>query len=209
MLERDAYELLKDKIIRGVYPPGTVLSEIETSNDLGMSRTPVRAALSRLYCEGLVTQRKGHFSTVRSVTPKDVRNFFEYCLIVEEYAVRRIYDDFEAFDLEKVKDAIEQQRDAALRVDVDGYYNADHAYHMTFINFLDNEEVTKSIENMWDKINMVAHSNPNSRIRISNMESVKEHEKIYGLLEERTPVEELLTAVREANISARNRLLLD
>lgn len=208
MLERDAYELLKDKIIHGKYPAGSVLSEIETSKDLGMSRTPVRAALNRLYCEGFVTQRKGHFSTVRLVTPKDIRDFFEFCLIVEEYAVRKIYEAFDSFHLEVVREAVEKQRDAALKVDIDAYYLADHEYHMAFINFLDNREVTERMENMWDKISMVTHTNPNSHSAISGMESVKEHESIYSLLERRAPLEEVLEAVRRYNISARNRLLL-
>lgn len=209
MLERDAYELLKDKIIHGVYPSGTVLSEIETANELGMSRTPVRAALNRLYCEGFVTQRKGHFSTVRLITPKDIRDFFEFSQIIEEYAVKKIYEDFDSFDMDTVKKAIELQRDAALVLDVDGYYKADHIYHMAFINYLDNAEIAASMENIWDKINMVTHSNASARNRISGMESVKIHEKVYGLMKRKAQMEEVIEAIREQNISARNRLLLD
>lgn len=49
-----AYELIEEKIANLELTPGSAISEIEISNQLGIGRTPVREALQRLAQEHLV-----------------------------------------------------------------------------------------------------------------------------------------------------------
>lgn len=49
-----AERTIRARIISGQYPPGARLRERELSDDLGVSRIPVREALTRLTAEGLV-----------------------------------------------------------------------------------------------------------------------------------------------------------
>ncbi|MEV7663504.1 GntR family transcriptional regulator, partial [Paenarthrobacter sp. NPDC089316] len=51
----EAYAALRDDIIEWRLAPGTVLAEVEQSERLGISRSPLREALSRLTAEGLTT----------------------------------------------------------------------------------------------------------------------------------------------------------
>jgi DNA-binding GntR family transcriptional regulator len=53
------YEQLRDRIIRGRLKPGYQLVEAGAARELGMSRTPIRAALQRLRLEGLVVSVGG------------------------------------------------------------------------------------------------------------------------------------------------------
>jgi DNA-binding GntR family transcriptional regulator len=53
-LSEQALDAVRRQIVTGVYPPNTRLSEVELSERLGVSRTPVREALIRLAEEGLV-----------------------------------------------------------------------------------------------------------------------------------------------------------
>jgi DNA-binding GntR family transcriptional regulator len=46
---------LRSAIQAGQLPPGTRLREVELAESLGLSRTPVREALSRLESEGLLS----------------------------------------------------------------------------------------------------------------------------------------------------------
>jgi len=54
-LGRDAYERVKAAIRNGTLPPGLRLTEAELVTQLGISRTPIRQALTRLETEGLVS----------------------------------------------------------------------------------------------------------------------------------------------------------
>ena len=42
------FERLENDILTGVYPRGSILTELSLSEDLGVSRTPIREAVRRL-----------------------------------------------------------------------------------------------------------------------------------------------------------------
>ena len=48
------FETLEQNILEGVYPPGEILTETALSQQLGVSRTPIREAIRRLQQENMV-----------------------------------------------------------------------------------------------------------------------------------------------------------
>lgn len=50
---------IKELIIQGEFPGGRILAEMELAEVLGVSRTTVRDALSRLEMEGTISRRQG------------------------------------------------------------------------------------------------------------------------------------------------------
>jgi DNA-binding GntR family transcriptional regulator len=71
-----AYAALRDDIIEWRLLPGTVLAEVEQSERLGISRTPLREALSRLTAEGL-TAAGGRGVVVTDISLEDIDELFE------------------------------------------------------------------------------------------------------------------------------------
>lgn len=71
------YAALRDEILDGTLAPGVPLGEIEQSERLGVSRTPLREALARLQADGLVVARGGKGLIVAGITADDVREIFE------------------------------------------------------------------------------------------------------------------------------------
>jgi|SRR5690554_3383368 len=72
-----AYTSLRSDIIGWELPPGTVLAEVEQSTRLGVSRTPLREALSRLTAEGLVEPQAGRGLVVAPVSAATIIQLFE------------------------------------------------------------------------------------------------------------------------------------
>ncbi|NYE93848.1 DNA-binding GntR family transcriptional regulator [Psychromicrobium silvestre] len=72
-----AYQNLHEDIVAWRLLPGTVLAEVELSERLGVSRTPVREALSRLTAEGLTTAKGGRGVVVTEVSLETVRELYE------------------------------------------------------------------------------------------------------------------------------------
>jgi DNA-binding GntR family transcriptional regulator len=83
-----AYQLLRDEIIQWKLEPGTPLGEVETSVRLGVSRTPLREALSRLTAEGLVRTGPGRTAVVTSLSRRDIVELFELREALETQAAR-------------------------------------------------------------------------------------------------------------------------
>jgi GntR family transcriptional regulator of vanillate catabolism len=63
---------LRDRILRGEFAPGQRLAEQQLAEQLGASRTPVRAALVTLEQEGLVEANETGKYLVRQFTPREV-----------------------------------------------------------------------------------------------------------------------------------------
>lgn len=82
------YELLRREIIDGALPAGSTLAEIEQSTRLGVSRTPLREALSRLVADGLVRPSTGRGLAVTEVSLDQVRELFEAREALEVQAAR-------------------------------------------------------------------------------------------------------------------------
>jgi DNA-binding GntR family transcriptional regulator len=72
-----AYAALREDIIEWRLLPGTVLAEVEQSERLGVSRTPLREALSRLTAEGLTTAAGGRGVVVTDISLEDIDELFE------------------------------------------------------------------------------------------------------------------------------------
>lgn len=85
--DADLYALLLDAIDRGDYAPGARLVEAEVAERFGVSRTPVREALSRLETQGVLARDPRRGMIVASL---------DYDQLGELYAVREVMEGFAA-----------------------------------------------------------------------------------------------------------------
>lgn len=83
-----AYRALLDDIVNGTLAPGTALAEVEQSARLGVSRTPLREALSQLRKDGLIEQQRGRGLTVTQVSLDDIVELYELRQPLEQQAAK-------------------------------------------------------------------------------------------------------------------------
>lgn len=67
---------IREGIASGEYSPGSRMNESDLAAQLGVSRTPVRGALSVLAVEGLLEYTPNSGYTVRSFGSEDIRNVY-------------------------------------------------------------------------------------------------------------------------------------
>lgn len=84
------YDALRTLIVRGQLAPGARIPEVEVASRLGVSRTPVRAALQRLEREGYVVASPTQQArmSVAPLTQQDVRELLEIVGELEGLAAR-------------------------------------------------------------------------------------------------------------------------
>jgi DNA-binding GntR family transcriptional regulator len=80
------YRVLRAVILDGTVPPGGQLREAHIAADLGISRSPLREALTRLEEEGLVVKIPFRGAFVAQVSAEDVAEIASVRLCVEPYA---------------------------------------------------------------------------------------------------------------------------
>src|SRR5262245_60143553 len=91
-----AYDAIKLAIRENVFPPGYQAAEAEIARQLGMSRTPVHEAMTRLQEEGLVRILARRGILVCALTPDDVAEIYELIIALEGAAAERIANSVEA-----------------------------------------------------------------------------------------------------------------
>ncbi len=83
-----AYRQLRGEILDGLLAPGTGLLEVEQSARIGVSRTPLRAAIARLIADGLVAGRPGRGFMVTEMSVDSIVELYEVRRALEEHAAR-------------------------------------------------------------------------------------------------------------------------
>jgi DNA-binding GntR family transcriptional regulator len=78
---------LRDHVIHGRFPPGTVLGEVDLAARFGVSRGPIREALQRLVQEGLLRREPKRGISVPKLAPADLRDVYLAREAIESAAV--------------------------------------------------------------------------------------------------------------------------
>jgi DNA-binding GntR family transcriptional regulator len=84
-----AYRSIKAKIVEGRYRPGAPLSEVMLAREHGMSRTPVREGLARLWQERYLDRVVGHGYFVARVTVQSIHDTFDVRRLLEGAAAAK------------------------------------------------------------------------------------------------------------------------
>ncbi|MFK8080084.1 MAG: GntR family transcriptional regulator [Granulosicoccus sp.] len=84
-----AYEQIRNEIVTGVLAEHERLTERSLSERLGLSRTPVRAAIARLVHEGFIEQGQGYSTRVARFPEDELEQIFQLRLQLEGFAARR------------------------------------------------------------------------------------------------------------------------
>jgi DNA-binding GntR family transcriptional regulator len=126
------YQHLKRAILEQVHPGGTLLTEAEIADAVGVSRTPVREALLRLESEGLVALYPKRGALVLPVSSQEINDVVEARLLVEVHAAGRVWPRRTALaaDLAPLLDAMRAARAAG---DVPALMEADRAFHAAVV----------------------------------------------------------------------------
>jgi DNA-binding GntR family transcriptional regulator len=129
-LRQRVLETVRTAIISGDIKPGSKLTEELFSEQMGVSRGPVREALRELELEGLIITTPYKGTEVLDISDREV---FELLmpirLVIEEFGFRCAVERMSSEDLTNLKNIVERMARAAERGDVDGVAVADVAFH--------------------------------------------------------------------------------
>ncbi|NBH60369.1 GntR family transcriptional regulator [Anaerotruncus sp. 80] len=127
-LANQVYDRLEYNILSGTYAPGEIISETRLSEELGVSRTPIREAMAKLAHEKLIKDSP-QGTVVVGVTENDVKDLFEVKRRIEIIATRRAAENISEEGLAALKENVEQQEFFAQKGDVIKVRDLDTEFH--------------------------------------------------------------------------------
>ncbi|WP_326811134.1 GntR family transcriptional regulator [Streptomyces scopuliridis] len=144
------YSHIKEAVLDRRYEGGTLLTEGELAEAVGVSRTPVREALLKLEVEGLIKLYPKKGALVLAVSAQEIADVVETRLLVEEFAVRRAVPA-SARLVARLEEALEEQRRLAEDGDLAAVAVADRCFHAEIVRHAGNEILSKLYDQLRDR----------------------------------------------------------
>lgn len=207
-LAENAYHILRNRIIQGLVTEGEALLEESLSDNLGMSRTPVRTALTRLKAEGLIVEGSDRTLRVPKLDAKSIEDTFRARITIESAVVELAAEKATDEQIQRLEHLLWDEEVAhnsfneLLTSMVDGMFHAylaEIAGNAYFIEFSSRTNARSSL--------MLAQS---GTLREAIIPALVEHRKILGAIRQHDPA-----AAKEAmeehlvNVQARIRLYIE
>ncbi len=178
-LKQQAYCIIKERIINCEYAPNTLLNEEKLKEEIGVSRTPIRDALSRLEQERLVTILPKKGIMVAPLSIREINAVHEVRMLIEPYTVEHYGEKIPKEKFLEYKETFQRINDALEngRIVSEDMYEIDDQFHLEFINVMENEYFTSIHEQVYNqdrRLRILSGAKGKNRM----METQDEHLKI-------------------------------
>jgi DNA-binding GntR family transcriptional regulator len=189
-----AYDHVRDAILHGEIPVGTVLAEATIADELGISKTPVRQALQLLRTEGLLEVGPRRQLVVRGFSVGHRNEILRIREALEKIAVETACTEMSIEDIDMLRLILMRQRRAADAQDEEGFLELDEQFHILIATGANLPIVARLLEQMrgFARLMRLGRTQPPEHLQ----DIVPEHTRIVDALESRD-VQAALTALQE------------
>src|SRR5215471_836683 len=180
------YEELKAAIVGLRLAPGDPLREATLAEQLGVSKTPIREALTRLEQEGLVETTSFKGAVVSGYSRQDLIEIYELRELLENAAARAAAESMPDADRDRLRRICQESRKLTKGGDAAGLAALISAFDDVLFDQVRNSRIRALIENLRAHLTRIGHLTAEIPGRIGA--SVDEHEKILEPIAARNPV---------------------
>ena len=156
-LPRRVHATLRSRLLDGTLLPGTRLDYKQLAQELGVSTTPVREAVTQLASEGFVDLVPRLGAVVRSLNPNTAAELYEVREAIETYAALKAAERLSTRHLELLKQHVgtmmrvfeEFRRSGKESLDtaeLDEFLDADLSFHKTVLLGSRNPALARTVE---------------------------------------------------------------
>ena len=180
-LEEQVTATLEEEILTGKLAAGAALTEQSLSTRLGVSRTPIRAALHTLAEEGLINLVPNRGAVVIGVTRDDLIDIYNIRMRLEGLAsataAKRIFPE----DLERLRESVELAEFYIQKNDTEHLKELDTAFHSIIYRASGNRMLNKTLSELHRNITSYRKLSLTVPGRLER--SVGEHREILEAIE--------------------------
>jgi DNA-binding GntR family transcriptional regulator len=182
-----AYAMIRDMILSGELLSGAKIGEEALAEQCGVSRTPIREALSRLEAELLIRRSDTQRSFVADWSLEDVEEMFELRGLLESRAARRAAKRINWSQIERLKmhhDAIREAISTAVP-DTQRFLEQNHHFHGIILEASASAQLSNMLARIVER--PIVHRTVQNFTSHDLQRSVREHGELLAAFEQRDP----------------------
>ncbi len=127
------YTRLRTMILDGVFPPGSMLSQVKLAESLGVSRIPLREALRMLQKEGLIEAEHNQRARVPSFEPSIVDSLYASRILLEALSIRLTAPRIDQSDVQALNQILAELDEVASHIDLDAWEDPHRRFHALLV----------------------------------------------------------------------------
>jgi DNA-binding GntR family transcriptional regulator len=177
----DLVRIIQDQILGKRYAPGERIKEEELSEQLGISRTPIREALVVLEQQGLVVQKPHRGAFVATFEPEEIVDLLRVEAVLEGLAASLAAQHRTEQQLSGLEDlTVSTLTKLKKRYDPEVFYNYDRNFHYKLVECSGSATITKIVEVQFAQIYLCRYYTITAPNRFQH--SMAEHQEIVDRL---------------------------
>jgi len=154
LLSDEVFAQLREAIVRGELAPGENVRDVDLASRFGLSRTPVREALTRLVSTGLVETKPGVYTRVAPLRRVDAQRTLAVLRALDALAIRTAVPKMSPADLDAMRIANAEFSEAE---GVIAALAADDRFHAVPLVVADNPTLAQMVEQLHPLIHRILY----------------------------------------------------
>ena len=175
--------MIRKNIIEGRFDPGEHLQEIRLSDQLGVSRGPIREAFRMLENEGLVETIPRRGVRVRQLSINDIESIYELRSTLESLAVKLTLPNLKKEDIAFLENTLRHMRSSIKQQDISSYKKLNTEFHNLFYLRSNNKWLDQIYQDLTNNIVRLRSLSFSNLKRLSK--SYQEHVLIVKAIKEK------------------------
>lgn len=205
-LSEQAYRVIKQRIIRLEMAPGAPFTEAYLAEYLGLSKTPVREALSWLQRDGLVNVEARSRYIVAPVTLKDVRDLYALRVLLEGEAVALATSHtLNAADLESLEQLSCATYDPHDHESIARFLSINTRFHARVARFGGNMRLAMALEQVLHQMERLFHLT--LAVIVRNEDNARSHGELISVIRQGEP--EVARTVASAAARSSEKMVME
>ncbi len=178
-LRFEAYDVLLDSIIRGDLAPGEQIKDSDLAAGLGLSRTPVREAISRLVDVGLAESKPGVYTRITVPDRRSVLATLKVLRALDDIAVRDGVPAMTSEHIERLRQANREFAEAVRGTEAMRALAADDGFHAIIVEAAENPVVARLLEQLHPQIHRILFRKFSTLL--GGRDTIDHHEQLIAL----------------------------
>jgi DNA-binding GntR family transcriptional regulator len=191
-----AYNILRERILSGIYVPGYRLVIDALARELGVSAVPVREAIRRLEAEGWVVYRPNAGAQVALLDVHQYESEMTTLAVLEGYATALAAPHLTSEHLLHTREINKRMQHALQSADIAAFTSLNKEFHFFFYDRCPNEYIVDLLRQTWDRLEVRRHTDF-SYIPQRTWTSIEEHIQLIDRIEQHAPASEIEQLIRE------------
>jgi DNA-binding GntR family transcriptional regulator len=177
-LREQVAEQIRTAIIEGRLKPNDHIGEVALTQQLGVSRTPVREALILLEREALIVTMPHRGAFVRQFHETDVDALFSMRTTLENFTAELIYDNLTDNDYDELEHLIARQKAFIEQNDFKQVRSTDMAFHQYLINASQHPMLMRNWQEIVAQIAAVLYLRAEGNPNVDEERAIIDHQHI-------------------------------